>query len=673
MSVIDPQKEARMKDLVQKITYLNDLYYQKSISEISDQEFDQLLSELSRLEEAHPELKQPDSPTQRVGGTITKNFTTVKHNYPMLSLGNTYSEEELVEFDKRVKKIIEDEPVEYMCELKFDGVSLSLIYENGILSKAITRGDGTQGDEITANARTIKSIPLKINTENIPDIFEVRGEVFMSFDVFEKLNKEKEDTGDTLLANPRNATSGALKLQDSGEVAKRKLQFYAYTLLIEKPLFATHLDSIHALEKWNFNVSQTYKLCKNLDEVFEFIKYWDLERFNLPLAIDGIVIKVNSFNQQKELGFTAKVPRWAISFKFKAQAAETVLESVSYQVGRTGAITPVANLKPVFLAGTTVKRASLHNANEIERLDLRIGDTVKIEKGGEIIPKVVEVILEKRTNGSSKIEYPSKCPACGFQLTINEGEAKHYCTNESGCPPQIKGKIEHYVQRKAMNIDSLGPETIDALFEKGWLRKPADLYAINSSQLLSLEGFKDKKVNNILSGIQKSTEIPFKQVLFAIGIRFVGATTAEKLAFHFKNIDAIKNASLDELLSVNEVGEKIAESILAYFKDVNNIEMIEKLRAAGIKLQLDENEIPIHESNLLEGKSFVISGVFKNYERDDLKLKIESNGGKVLSGVSAKLNFLLAGENMGPSKLEKAQKLGIKIINEEDFEKMLID
>jgi len=671
MSVIDPLIEQRMNELIHKITYYNDLYYQKSVSEISDIEFDQLLTELTLIENKNPQIKLPHSPTQRVGGTITKNFTTVLHRQPMLSLGNTYSEEELIDFDKRIRKVIEDESFEYVCELKFDGVSLSLIYENGVLTRAVTRGDGTQGDEITANAKTIKSIPLKINSKNIPDYVEVRGEVFMPFEVFDKLNKEREDVGETLLANPRNATSGALKLQNSAEVAKRNLNFYSYSLLTEKQIYKSHLESIEQLEEWNFNVSRTYKLCNNLDEVFTFIKYWDVERFNLPLAIDGIVIKINSFKQQQELGFTSKVPRWAISFKYKAQSAQTILNSVSYQVGRTGAITPVANLKPVLLAGTTVKRATLHNANEIERLDLRIGDTVKIEKGGEIIPKVVEVILEKRQESSEKIIYPTKCPVCNGPLTINEGEAKHYCINEKGCPPQIKGKIEHYVQRKAMNIDSLGPETIDALFENGWLKNPADLYDIKAEQLLTLEGFKEKKVSNILAGIKKSIEIPFKQVLFAIGIRFVGANTAEKLAFHFGNVDMLINASLDELLKVNEVGERIAQSILLFFKDEENLSIINRLKVAGIKVELSDNEIIIQESILLENKTFVISGVFENFERDDLKIKIEANGGKVVSGVSAKLDFLLAGENMGPSKLEKAQKFGIKIINESDFIKML--
>ena len=616
-------------------------------------------------------MRLPDSPTQRVGGAITKNFPTIQHRQPMLSLGNTYSEEELIDFDKRVRKIIEDEPFEYVCELKFDGVSLSLIYEKGLLTRAVTRGDGMQGDEITANAKTIKSIPLRINAENLPEYFEVRGEVFMPFAVFDRLNKERDDVGEITLANPRNATSGALKLQDSTEVAKRNLDFYSYSLITEKNIYKSQFESIQTLEKWNFNVSPTYRLCENLDEVFAFIKHWETERYNLPLAIDGIVIKINNFKQQQELGFTSKVPRWAISFKYKAQSVQTVLESVSYQVGRTGAITPVANLKPVLLAGTTVKRASLHNANEIGRLDLRIGDTVKIEKGGEIIPKVVEVVLEKRHAESTKIDYPTLCPSCGGPLTINEGEAKHYCTNEKGCPPQIKGKIEHYVQRKAMNIDSMGPETIDALFEKGWLNNPADLYDIKAEQLLTLEGFKEKKVNNILAGIQKSSEISFKQVLFAIGIRFVGATSAEKLAVHFGNINAIKSASLEGLLKVNEVGERIAQSIFNFFRDDENVSIIDRLTEAGVKMKLLEDEIIVNESNKLDNKTFVISGTFKNFERDNLKVKIETNGGKVLSGVSAKLDYLLAGENMGPSKLEKAQKLSVKIISEDEFLEMI--
>jgi DNA ligase (NAD+) len=673
MAIIDPKKQARMKELITKINHYNEQYYQNHISEVSDFEFDKLLEELTVIESQHPEARQPDSPTQRVGGTITKSFPTVQHRYPMLSLGNTYSEEDLIEFDNRVKKLLGTDNYEYICELKFDGVALSLIYENGILTKAITRGDGTKGDEITANAKTIKTIPISIKADNLPAVFEVRGEVFMPFQVFERLNKEREDVGDALLANPRNAASGALKLQDSSETARRNLDFYSYFLLGEDLPYTTHFDSVEQLKKWGFNVSDTFRKCATLQDVLQYIHYWEAERFNLPLGIDGIVIKVNNFNQQQELGFTAKVPRWAIAYKYKAEAAQTILESVSYQVGRTGAVTPVANLKPVLLAGTTVKRATLHNANEIERIGLHLGDTVMIEKGGEIIPKITSVVLEKRPAGSQVVAFPEHCPDCKTTLIRREGEAAYYCPNEKGCPPQIMGKIEHFIQRKAMNIESLGPETIDAFFAKGWVKTPADLYDLKAEDMLTLDKFKDKKVANILSGIEKSKEIPFKQVLFAIGIRFVGATTAEKLALHFRSLDALQKATIEELLQVNEVGSRIAESIIEFFKDADNLQFVEKLRKAGLQLEMTAAEIPVQESTTLAGKTFVISGVFENFERDELKQKIEANGGKVLSGVSSKLNYLLAGSEAGSSKLKKAEELKVAVISEEDFIKMLGD
>ena len=671
MANIDPQKIARMQELVQKITHYNEQYYQNHTSPVSDYDFDKLLEELNLLETQHPEARLPDSPTQRVGGTITKSFPTVIHRYPMLSLGNTYSEADLLEFDNRIKKLLGEEPFEYVCELKFDGVALSLIYENGILTRAVTRGDGTKGDDITANAKTIHSIPIRLKAGDFPAIFEVRGEVFMPFPVFERLNKEREDVGESLLANPRNAASGALKLQDSSETARRSLDFYAYFLLGDNLPYATHHQSVQQLETWGFQVSPTYRLCPDLEAVFAYIRHWETERFHLPLGIDGIVLKVNAFRQQQELGFTSKTPRWAIAYKYKAEAARTVLESVSFQVGRTGAVTPVANLKPVLLAGTTVKRATLHNANEIGRIGLHLGDTVLIEKGGEIIPKITGIVLENRASDSQAVVFPENCPVCGTALVRREGEAAYYCVNEKGCPPQLMGRIEHFIQRKAMDIDSMGPETIDALFAKGWVRTPADLYDLKPENLLTLDKFKDKKVANILAGIEKSKEIPFRQVLFAIGIRFVGATTAEKLALHFRSLDALRQATFEELLTVNEVGDRIAESIISFFKDADNQAFVEKLRSAGLQMEMSSAEIPVSEGNVLAGKTFVISGVFEHFERDALKIKIEANGGKVVSGVSAKLGYLLAGSEAGSSKLKKAEELKVPVISEADFINML--
>jgi DNA ligase (NAD+) len=671
MSTIDPSVKARVEELAKKIQHFNQLYYQKSISAISDQEFDKLLEELIHLESQYPQLKHPDSPTQRVGGGITKEFPTVQHRYPMLSLGNTYSEEELRDFDGRVRKLLGSDTFEYLCELKFDGVALSLWYENGRLEKAVTRGDGVQGDDITPNAKTIRSIPLRVEAPGLPERFEVRGEVFMSSDTFDKLNKEREDVGEALLANPRNAASGALKLQDSREVARRKLDFYAYFLLGDNLPYTTHLESITQLSNWSFNVSPTFCLCPTIDHILTYIHDWESKRFDLPLAIDGIVIKVNNFAQQQELGFTSKSPRWAIAYKYKAEAAQTLLQSITYQVGRTGAVTPVANLQPVLLAGTTVKRASLHNANEIERLGLCIGDTVLIEKGGEIIPKVTGVVLEKRLASAQAVAYPSECPACQSPLYRNEGETAYYCPNEKGCPPQLMARIEHFIQRKAMDIDSLGPETIELLFQQGWVKTPADLYDLRADQLLQLEGFKQKKVQNILDGIEKSKQVSFIQVLFAIGIRYVGATTAEKIALHFKSMEALRKASLETLLQVEEVGQKIAESVLRFFQEADNLAFVDKLIQAGIRMELASDEIQVAESNLLAGKTFVISGVFESINREELKKKIEANGGKVVSGISSKLSYLVAGSDAGASKLQKAQELGVNVLSEETFFQLL--
>ena len=669
MSAIEAKKE--IQELVDQINHYNELYYQKNKSEISDYEFDQLLKKLDDLENEFPELKQPDSPTQRVGGTITKEFENVVHQYPMLSLGNTYSKEELEEFDVRVAKGLEGEPYDYFCELKFDGVSISLVYENGILIKAITRGDGVRGDNVIANAKTIRSLPLKIKLEPIPSRFEVRGEVFLSKEVFKKLNQEQEDIGEETYANARNTASGTLKMQDSAEVAKRKLDCYLYYLLGEELNVSSHEEAIQKIEQWGFNVSSTYQKCKNIQEVMDYIVHWEKKRGELPLETDGVVIKVNSLDQQQRLGATAKVPRWAISFKYKAESISTRLNGITYQVGRTGAVTPVAELEPVQLAGTTVKRASLHNANEITRLDLRIGDSVFVEKGGEIIPKVTGVDLTQRKNTTTSVVYISECPECGTSLIRKEGEANHYCPNESGCPPQIKGRIEHFIQRKAMDIDSLGEQTIKQLFDLGLVNSPADLYDLKKEDLLRLEKVKDKSAENMLAGIEASKNTPFQSVLFAVGIRFVGKTVAEKLAYYFKSMDKLAAASVEELLKAPEVGEKIAQSVVQFFNQPHHVNEIARLKKAGLQMESTSVE-PELISQRLEGKSFVISGTFENYERDQLKEMVLANGGRILSGVSAKLDYLLAGENMGPAKLEKARKLGVTLITIGDFEKMLM-
>jgi DNA ligase (NAD+) len=668
MTATDAKK--KIQELTDQVNYHNDLYYQKNKTEISDFEFDQLLEQLNKLEKEFPELKQPDSPTQRVGGTITKAFPSVVHQYPMLSLGNTYSQEELEDFDARVAKGLDGDAYEYFCELKFDGVSISLIYENGFLVKGITRGDGVRGDDVITNVKTIRTLPLKVKGKNIPDKFEVRGEVFLPKKVFKQLNKEREDIGEETYANARNTASGTLKMQDSAEVAKRKLDCFLYSLLGNDNDVQTHEESIKKLESWGFQVSQTYKKCKNISEVLTYIESWEKKRNDLPLETDGVVIKVNNLDQQKHLGFTAKSPRWAIAYKYKPESISTRLNGIIYQVGRTGAVTPVAELQPVLLAGTTVKRASLHNANEIARLDLRIGDFVFVEKGGEIIPKVTSVDLTKRDDKLKPVIYISKCPECGTRLIRKEGEANHYCPNEKGCPPQIKGRIEHFIQRKAMDIDSLGERTIAQLYDLGLAKTPADLYDLKKEDILKLEGFKDLSVKNLLQGIEASKAVPFESVLFAIGIRFVGKTVAEKLARHFKSIDNLAQASYEQLIEAPEVGEKIAQSVFDFFRDKENQREIARLKKAGLQFISSFKE-PEKVSNALDGKSFVISGTFEHYERDQLKDVIVANGGKVLSSVSGKLDFLLAGENMGPAKREKAESLGIKIISEPEFEKML--
>lgn len=662
------QARVAISELSAKIDYHNSLYYDKNRPEISDLEFDGLLNQLIELENKFPEWKFPDSPTQRVGGTITKEFETVTHEFPMLSLGNTYNADELREFDTRIIKLLGTEPYEYFCELKYDGVSISLVYEAGILTQGITRGDGTRGDDVTANVRTIRNIPLRLKGQNIPAKLTVRGEVFLPRSEFLRLNQEREDIGAEKYANARNTASGTLKMQDSAEVARRKLKCYAYGLPGSD--FETHEACIKALEGWGFEIPQTFRKVHTLEEVFDYLSEWDQKRNTLDLDTDGVVIKVNRLDQQEALGFTAKSPRWAIAYKFKAESLSTKLNGITYQVGRTGAITPVAELEPVLLAGTTVKRASLHNANEIARLDIRIGDYVFVEKGGEIIPKITAVDLVRRAENLAPFEYIRSCPECSSELVRAEGEAAWYCPNSLGCPPQIKGRIEHFIQRKAMDIDSLGEKTISQLYDLNLVRKPSDLYKLSKDALLKLEGFKEKSVQNLLAGIQLSKGAPFENVLFALGIRYVGKTVAEKLAFHFQSIQKLANATYEELLEAPEIGAIIARSVEQYFKDERNQTEIAELRNAGLNLELTaEKTAPI--STTLTGKTFVVSGVFQNYGREELESLITSHGGKILSGVSSKLTYLLAGENMGPAKKEKAEKLGVRIIDIQEFELMI--
>lgn len=668
MTEKEAQKE--IQRLAAELHRHNALYYIKDQPQISDFEFDKMLEHLVALETQFPQFKLADSPSQRVGGGIVKEFASVTHQYPMLSLGNTYSEEELRDFDQRIAKGLEGAPYEYFCELKFDGVSLSMIYEKGLLVRGVTRGDGVRGDDVTTNVRTIRTVPLKVTGKNFPDKFEVRGEAFLSKQAFAQLNKAQEEQGEETYANARNTASGTLKMQDSSIVASRKLACYAYYLLGENLGTETHEQGIKNLEQWGFNVSPTYKKCRSIEEVLDYIKTWEQKRHDLELETDGVVIKINNLAQQQQLGFTAKSPRWAIAFKYKAESASTKLNSITYQVGRTGAITPVAELQPVLLAGTTVKRASLHNANEIERLDLRLGDLVFVEKGGEIIPKVTGVAIEKRSKDSQPIQYISVCPECGTSLVRTEGEAAHYCPNINGCPPQIKGRIEHFIARKAMDINSLGERTIDSLFQLGLVKSPADLFDLKKEDIQRIEGFKELSTQNLLQGIEKAKATPFEAVLFAIGIRYVGKTVAEKLARHFRNIEAIANASREALLAAPEIGEKIADSLLHYFAQAENQKEIARLKAAGLHFEVSGKE-PEKVSNALEGKTFLASGVFKNFSRDGINEAIEAHGGKVLSGVSGKLNYLVAGDNMGPSKKEKAEKLGVKIISEEEFERMI--
>lgn len=643
-------------------------YYVLNKPLISDYDFDMLLKELQDLENQYPEFFDPLSPTQRVGSDLNLQFQQVLHQYPMLSLGNTYSEEEVSEFYDRVRKGL-DADFEIVCEIKYDGTSISLIYENGQLVRAVTRGDGTRGDDVTANVKTIKSIPL-ILKGSYPPLFEIRGEILMPWSVFDQLNQEKEEAGEPLFANPRNAGSGTLKLQNSSQVAARKLDSFLYSLLGDNLPFSTHFENLQAAKSWGFKVSDAMKVCKSLDEIMEFIHAWDINRKSLPVATDGIVLKVNSLEQQKNLGFTAKSPRWAIAYKYQAEKALTRLNAVSYQVGRTGAVTPVANLDPVLLSGTTVKRASLHNADIIESLDLHIGDMVFVEKGGEIIPKITAVELTQRKPDGEKIQFIEDCPECGTKLIRVEGEAAHYCPNDMNCPPQIKGKMEHFVSRKAMNIDGLGAETIQLLFNNGLLKNVADIYTLTIPQLSNLERLGEKSARNIVKSCENSKEIPFERVIFALGIRFVGETVAKKLAYAFHNLEKLKSATREQLIEVDEIGDRIADSVIEYFADEKHVHLIEKLQQAGLRFELNEEKLQ-NRTDLLEGLTIVISGTFQQHSRDEYKAIIEQNGGKNSGSVSAKTSMILAGDNMGPEKRAKAEKLGVKLISENEFLTMI--
>ena len=660
----------RIKALREELERHNYDYYVLSSPTISDFEFDRKMRELQDLEAAHPEYFDPHSPTQRVGSDLTKNFDQVVHKYPMLSLGNTYSKEEVRDFYERVGRSL-NEPFEIVAELKYDGTSISVTYKEGRLAQAVTRGDGVRGDDVTANVKTIRSVPLKLRPGSYPDEFELRGEILLPWSEFDRLNKEREEQEEPLFANPRNAASGTLKLQDPKIVASRKLDAYFYYLLGESLPEEGHYENLQEVRSWGFKVSDAMRKCHDLQEIYDFIDYWDVERKNLPVATDGIVLKVNSLRQQRNLGYTAKNPRWAIAYKFQAERAVTTLREVSYQVGRTGAITPVANLDPVLLAGTVVKRASLHNADIIANLDLHIGDQVFVEKGGEIIPKIVGVDVDYRAANpvGEKVRFISHCPECGTALVRPEGEAAHYCPNETGCPPQIKGRIEHFVTRKAMNIN-IGPETIEDLYEKGLVRDIADLYTLRMEDLLSLERWAEKSARNLLKSLDESKSVPFERVLYGLGIRYVGETVAKRLASVFHSIGQLREASFETLVGVDEIGERIAQSVLDYFKDERNVRIVERLESYGLKMAIDESVLA-NKSDKLKGLTIVISGTFARHSRDEYKAMIEQHGGKNTGSISKKTNYLLAGENMGPAKLEKATALGIKILSEDEFLNLL--
>ena len=655
--------------LRQELEQHNYNYYVLSAPTISDREFDEMMKKLQQLEAEHPEYADPHSPTQRVGSDLSKEFAQVAHRYPMLSLGNTYSEEEVKDFYERVAREL-NEPFEIVAELKYDGLSISLIYEEGKLVQAVTRGDGTRGDDVTANVRTIRSIPLKLMGSGYPDAFEIRGEVLLPWAEFDRLNKEREEQEEPLFANPRNAASGTLKQQNPAIVAARKLDAYFYYLLGEELPAETHFDNLEAARSWGFKIPDVIRKCASLQDIYDYIAYWDTERKNLPVATDGIVLKVNDLRQQRFLGYTAKSPRWAIAYKFQAERAVTRLNSVSFQVGRTGAVTPVANLEPVLLAGTTVKRASLHNADIIEGLDLHLGDRVYVEKGGEIIPKIVGVDTEARSMLiGAKVQFIRTCPECGTPLVRPEGEAAHYCPNESGCPPQIKGRIEHFVTRRAMNIN-MGPETVEDLYEAGYVKNVADLYTLKKEDLLHLERWAEKSAQNLLNSIEASKQVPFERLIYGLGIRYVGETVAKRLASAFHSMEQLAQASFEELTATDEIGERIAQSVINYFANEENRQLVARLQAEGLQMAVAEEKLA-NRSEKLSGLSIVISGTFAHHSRDEYKALIEQHGGKNSGSVSGKTDYILAGENMGPAKLEKANKLGVKIIHEEEFLKMI--
>ena len=659
----------RIEQLRRELHEHNHRYYVENQPTISDMEFDALMHELQRLETAHPEMADPNSPTQRVGSDLGGEFRQVAHRYPMLSLSNTYNKQEVAEWYDSVKRGLGGEDFEVSCEMKYDGLSISLTYENGQLVRAVTRGDGVRGDDVTANVRTIRSIPLVLTGDEYPSEFEIRGEILMPWKVFERLNAEREKAEEPLFANPRNAASGTLKSQNSALVASRQLDAYLYYLLGEQLPSDGHYENLQKARKWGFKVSEGMRKVKSLEEIYNFIDYWDIERKNLPVATDGIVLKVNSQHQQRNLGFTAKSPRWAIAYKFKAERERTRLLGVSFQVGRTGAVTPVANMEPVQLAGTVVKRATLNNEDFIRSFDLHLGDYVFVEKGGEIIPKIVGVDTDNRDPDAIPVTFAEICPECGTPLVRYEGEAIHYCPNDTGCPPQIRGRIEHFISRKAMNIESLGPETIDDYYRHGLVKNVADLYDIDVQQING-DGSREKSARKIVDGIEASKQVPFERVVFALGIRLVGETTAKLLARHFQNIDKLMAATLDELTHIDGIGEVVAKSVITYFHTQNNVEIVERLRKYGLQMSLSQEQLDSHPE-LLKGMTIVISGVFQKHSRDEYKAMIEQNGGKNTGSISAKTSFILAGENMGPSKLQKAEKLGVNIINEDQFLEMI--
>ena len=661
--------KAKIEELRKELREHNHNYYVLDNPTISDYEFDMKLKELQDLEAKHPEFYDASSPSLRVGGMITKNFATVVHEHRMYSLDNSYSKEDLEDWEKRIQRNLGDVPVEFTCELKYDGASISITYEQGKLVRAVTRGDGIQGDDVTNNIKTIKSVPLQLKGD-YPDKFDIRGEIVLPFDGFQKMNEERIANGEEPYMNPRNTASGSLKLQDSSVVAQRPLDCLLYSIVGRNLNFDSQFYMLEKAREWGFKVPTVAKLCKTTDEVMAFVEEWDVKRHELPYETDGVVIKVNSLQNQEELGFTSKAPRWAMAYKFKAEQVFTTLNEITYQVGRTGAITPVANLEPVLLAGTTVKRASLHNADQIEKLDIRVGDTVFVEKGGEIIPKIIAVDLSKRPADSQPTEYIHECPECGTELTRTAGDAKHYCPNEYGCPPQITGRIQHFISRKAMDIEGLGGETVELLFKEGLIDDYADLYKLTKEDVLPLERMAEKSAENLVNGVAESVKVPFERVLFALGIRFVGETVAKKLAKAYKNIDALKEATLEHLTSVDEIGERIAQSVIDFFANEKNIDAIERLRSFGVQLSISEEKLQ-NQTDTLAGHTFVVSGVFEILSRDELKKKIEDNGGKVGSSISSKTSYLVAGDKMGPSKLAKAEKLGIPIISEQDFINML--